>query len=121
MDCKNVSREEMKLPWKLNLGSGVLRDRCGNELGMIRQDRFKEAHFAIGLANNFRYVTKEGELPEQVRAARFKLVREQGKEIFKTGKVTCQCGKTELVATGAYRCFHCGVFFCRTCMRAHLE
>ena len=121
MDCRSTTREEMKLPWKLNLGSGVLRDRHGNELGMIRQDRFKEAHFAVGLMNNFKYATKESLLPQQVKDARFKLVREQAQQIAKTLEVTCECGKTELVTAGAFRCFHCGRWFCKQCMKEHIE
>jgi hypothetical protein len=49
------------------------------------------------------------------------LMVQQGRQIRQTGEVTCPCGRTVVETAFAYRCFHCGVWFCNSCMRKHVE
>lgn len=46
-------------------------------------------------------------------------IRQQLVEIQTTHAVTCSCGRGPLSVGNVWRCYFCGVWFCRKCAKAH--
>ena len=46
------------------------------------------------------------------------LYKAQFRELMGPSRVTCGCGRS-IPVRFAYRCFFCGIWFCRTCAEAH--
>ena len=59
---------------------------------------------------------------DQEKTELLKIVFSQSKELIPIIdiKIHCPCGKRVSVYYHAYRCFYCGVYFCRDCAKRHL-
>lgn len=60
---------------------------------------------------------------DEERIQLLQIVKNQSKELaVLTGmKVTCYCGKRINVYHHAYRCYFCGIYFCRKCAARHFN
>jgi len=48
------------------------------------------------------------------------ILLKQTREAMRTNTVTCTCGVNKK-AFQMYKCFYCGLFFCRICAKEHFE
>jgi hypothetical protein len=63
----------------------------------------------------------ESELDDEYRITVLTASRDQWDELHEQKpypNVTCPCGR-KIVVTKAYRCLHCGIFWCRPCAKRH--
>ncbi|MCK5714287.1 MAG: hypothetical protein KAI25_16310 [Hyphomicrobiaceae bacterium] len=119
MNCRDISREELGLPWHVD-HEGLLRNQDGDLLATIYPAATGDMVFALSLANNFKYESKDT-MGSEEKKKHLALAAKQYREISDTGKVTCRCGVTRVVYTQVYKCFFCGIFLCHRCMEEHIK
>lgn len=119
MNCRDITREELGLPWFIDSGSWVLRNNEGCIIAMLHPDAIGDMEFALSLVNNFKY--KNPEKDKEGKEKHLAIAARQYREISDTGVVTCTCGVTAKVYAQIYKCFFCGIFLCKKCMEEHIK
>lgn len=52
------------------------------------------------------------------RTLKRQLKQLRGKDGYPNNPVTCPCGRT-LALFSAFKCYHCGIWFCKECAKEH--